>query len=71
MNTINYNAQLDEDMTIVVSHDLPTDYSQAVTQVRLTIEGIILDFFEDGELNATIGMTYQEWFDLAESMSKQ
>ena len=69
MNPIYYNAFQDDDMTVIIAHDLPTDYSQAITQIRLTVEGVIVDFFEDGELNATMSMTYQEWFDLAESRS--
>jgi hypothetical protein len=48
---------------------LPTDpdakYEQPVCCVVFTEEGIVLDFFEDGELVRSLGRTYQEWFDVA------
>lgn len=43
----------------------PDDLRQSVCVVVFTNEGIILDFFEDGELIRTIGRTYTEWFDIA------
>ena len=43
----------------------PDDLQQPICIVVFTDEGIILDFFEDGELVRTIGRTYTEWFDIA------
>lgn len=43
----------------------PDDLRQSVCVVVFTDEGIILDFFDDGELVRTIGRTYTEWFDIA------
>lgn len=63
--TINHNANLDEDLTVIVANDHPMDLSQAVTLLRFTSEGIIMDFYQDGELTGTIAKTYEEWFDLA------
>ena len=63
--TINHNATLDADLTVIVANDHPMDLSQAVTMLRFTLEGIIMDFYQDGELTGTIAKTYEEWFDLA------
>ena len=43
----------------------PDDLRQSACIVVFTNEGIILDFYEDGELVRTSGRTYQEWFDVA------
>ena len=43
----------------------PDDLQQHTCIVVFTNEGIILDFYEDGELVRTSGRTYQEWFDVA------
>ena len=43
----------------------PDDLQQHTCIVVFTDEGIILDFYEDGELVRTSGRTYQEWFDVA------
>lgn len=45
---------------------LPTDKDdpqQNVCVVVVTNEGIIMDFYADGEFVRTTARTYQEWFD--------
>ena len=41
------------------------DPQQNVCVVVFTDEGVIFDFYEDGELSRTLGRTYEEWSDLA------
>ena len=41
------------------------DPQQNVCVVVFTNEGVIFDFYEDGELSRTLGRTYEEWSDLA------
>jgi len=43
----------------------PYDLQQNVCVVVFTNEGVIFDFYEDGELVRTNGRTYQEWFDVS------
>lgn len=56
----------DEDVEVVVTHDHPVDLEQSVTIVKITQEGVIMDFFQDGEMTGTICRTFEEWFELAE-----
>lgn len=57
--------QSSDDVEIVINHDDPMSISQPVTVVKVTSEGVIMDFFLDGELTGTIGMTYDEWYEMA------
>ena len=41
------------------------DPQQNVCIVVFTDEGVIFDFYTDGELVRTNGRTYQEWFDVS------
>lgn len=58
--------QTDEDVEVVVTHDHPVELSQATTIIKVSSEGIIVDFYQDGDLSGTIGMTYEEWFDMSQ-----
>ena len=59
-----FDAGIDNPIDIVITpiHD-PHDPQQSVIILHITSEGIMLDFYEDGELTGTIGRTYQEWYD--------
>lgn len=59
-----FDASTDSPIDIVITpvHD-PLDPQQSVIILHLTEEGILMDFYEDGELTGTIGRTYQEWRD--------
>lgn len=63
--------QTDEDVEVIVTHDHPVELSQATTIVKINAEGIIIDFYSDGEITGTIGMTYEEWFDHASALPKE
>lgn len=52
------------EVVITPPHD-PYDPQQSVIILHVTDEGILMDFYEDGELTRTLGRTYQEWFDTA------
>ena len=67
--TLNYNSWQDGEATLVIEHDLPVDMDQSVLTVKANYEGLVLDFFQNGELTATMGMTYEEWFELAETFA--
>jgi|DEB19_MinimDraft_3_1074340.scaffolds.fasta_scaffold01445_11 hypothetical protein len=62
--------QSTDDVEVVINHDNPMDITQAVTIVKVTNEGVIIDFYLDGEPTGTIGMTYDEWFVMATSATK-
>lgn len=64
--SIYYQAwQSSDDVEVIINHDNPMDITQPVTTVKITSEGIIIDFYSDGELTGTVGMTYDEWFEMA------
>lgn len=50
-------------MDIVVTLNDQHDPEQNVCIVHITNEGLLLDFYTDGELMRTAGRTWQEWFD--------
>lgn len=45
------------------------DGDQMVSIIHITSEGLIVDFYQDGELVRTIGRTWEEWFHSAEQSS--
>lgn len=67
MTTVHYDCwQPDEDIEVIVTHDHPVELEQATTIIKVTDEGIIIDFYSNGEITGTIGMTYDEWFDMSQ-----
>lgn len=63
---INLEPSIDDDVEVII--DLTTkinvDYwDQYVLIVKATSEGVIMDFFLEGELVGTIANTYEEWLD--------
>jgi hypothetical protein len=61
---MDFDCVTDSRKEVVVQ--LPTDKDdlrQNVCVVVFTNEGVIFDFYEDGELVRTNGRTYEEWFD--------
>jgi hypothetical protein len=66
ISRMDFNCATDVRKEVIVQMPSdPDDLRQSVCVVVFTDEGIILDFFEDGELVRTIGRTYTEWFDIA------
>jgi hypothetical protein len=70
MTTLHHDAWQGEPLTVIVTHDNPMELAQASTHITVTSEGLILDFYQDGELNGTAGMTFEEWFDWVVSRQK-
>lgn len=67
MTTLHYDCwQPNEDVEVIVTHDHPVELEQATTIIKVTDEGIIIDFYSNGEITGTIGMTYDEWFDMSQ-----
>lgn len=67
MTTVHYDCwQPNEDIEVIVTHDHPVELEQATTIIKVTDEGIIIDFYSNGEITGTIGMTYDEWFDMSQ-----
>ena len=65
---IEYNPTVaDEEIEVVIdlgSDVVPVDFvDQTIVILKVTNEGIIIDFYQDGELGATIARTYGEWLD--------
>lgn len=56
----------DEEVEVVVTHDHPVELDQSVTIVKVTSEGVVLDFYQNGELTGTISRTFEEWFESAQ-----
>lgn len=62
---INYTPG-DENIEVIVdiTGEAPIDFVDQHTLVlKLTSEGVIMDFYQDGELAGTIARTYSEWVD--------
>lgn len=61
---IDFDCSVSEPMDIIVTlTDNKYDPEQEVCIVHITNEGLLLDFYTDGELVRTTGRTWQEWFD--------
>jgi len=43
----------------------PEDGDQMVSIVKFTNEGLLMDFYQDGELVKTMARTWSEWFESA------
>ena len=63
---MDFDCATDSRKEVIVQ--LPVDKNdpqQNVCVVVFTDEGVIFDFYEDGELSRTLGRTYEEWANLA------
>ena len=61
-NSIDFNCKVDARQEIVIQ--LPPDadeISQNILILVVTDEGVIFDFYKDGELTSTTARTYEEW----------
>lgn len=58
-----FDCATSEPTDIVVTLGNQHDNEQNVCIVHITNEGLLLDFYTDGELMRTAGRTWQEWFD--------
>ena len=67
-NSIDFNCKVDARQEIVIQ--LPPDaddISQNILILVVTDEGVIFDFYEDGELISTMARTYEEWHEESQS----
>ena len=67
-NSIDFNCKVDSRQEVIIQ--LPRDAddnSQNILILVVTDEGVIFDFYEDGELTSTMARTYEEWNDEAQS----
>jgi hypothetical protein len=51
-----------EPVDVVVSCEYADDFRRQEIVVHVTNEGVIFDFIGDGEIVATLGMTFDEWY---------
>lgn len=61
---MDFDCQIDARKEIVIQ--LPRDHhdpEQNVLILVITNEGVVFDFYTDGELTTTVARTYQEWCD--------
>ncbi len=63
---ITHDINLHADKTVTVYTSTHDDPSPRLLQVKFTIEGIIIDFYDNAEFVGTIGMTYEEWFQFSQ-----
>ena len=66
MNQLFHQVGQDDDIEVVIISDTPLEEIQKATILKVTSEGVILDFYIDGDLVGTIGMTYDEWFEMSQ-----
>lgn len=58
--------QEEDDLQVVITHNLPTDLDQPATVIHANEDGITLEFYLNGDLNGKISMTYDEWFEMSQ-----
>jgi hypothetical protein len=67
-NSIDFNCKIDARQEVIIQ--LPRDaddMGQDILILVVTNEGVVFDFYADGELTSTIARTYEEWNDEAQS----
>lgn len=67
MKQLHFSPETDGDAEMVI--DLGERFdgaSQTVVIVKATSEGIIIDFYADGDPTVTIGRTYEEWLETSQ-----
>jgi hypothetical protein len=67
-NSIDFNCKIDARQEVIIQ--LPRDaddMGQDILILVVTNEGVVFDFYADGELTSTITRTYEEWNDEAQS----
>jgi len=63
MNTsISFDANSEDDLYVSILTS-PYEEPARIMHVKVTGKGIVMDFYDDAELSATMSMTYEEWFD--------
>lgn len=67
---ISFDSNAGEDLEISI---LASEYEAParIMNIKVTSEGLIIDFYDDAELSATSSMTYDEWFDWCQSIENR
>lgn len=61
---IEFDCGVSEPINIVVTPvENKYDPEQNITIVQITPEGLIIDFYTDGDIVGSIAKTWQEWWD--------
>jgi len=68
-DSMDFNCQFDARKEIVIQ--LPhgvDDMGQDILILVVTNEGVVFDFYTDGELTSTMARTYEEWHEEAQAI---
>lgn len=65
MTAINYNPNTDSPISIIMSADGLLEEDVQYISIKVTSEGVIVDFFADGEVSKTLAGTYTEIWEQA------
>ena len=63
---ISHDVNLHADKTIHVYTSTHDDPAPRILSIKLTAEGVIMDFYDNAEFVGTNGMTYDEWFQFSQ-----
>jgi hypothetical protein len=66
--TLSFDVNTDSRKDVVIYASKYDDTSPRIVRIAITHEGIIMDFYNEAELSATVGMTFTEWFEFSERM---
>jgi hypothetical protein len=67
MNRFDFDCGISEPLDVIATlSDNSHDPQQEVCIVHITGEGLMMDFYTDGELTRTVARTWQEWYDEAQ-----
>jgi hypothetical protein len=69
MSSTDFNCQFDARHEVVIQ--LPRDIDdmgQEILILVVTNEGVVFDFYNDGELTSTVARTYEEWYEEAQAV---
>ena len=64
--TLSFDVNTDSRKVAIIYASKYDDTSPRIVRIGITHEGIIMDFYNDAELSATVGMTFDEWFEFSE-----
>lgn len=64
-NNISYDSNSGEPLKVTILVSGYEETEPRFVSVTFNNEGIIMDFHKDTEMQATVGMLYDEWLDMA------
>ena len=66
VESMSYDANKDGLKEIVVFASKYDDASPKIIRIALTEQGMIMYFFKNAELESTVALSYDEWFEFSE-----